>query len=518
MMVALVPLATIAVFLLCGTGGERRAVTISANATAENASLGVGSVLLERYVLTEKLQTRGFFEEVFETFSIPWMCHADSDSEDGSESEDESDREDEKEVAKRVAARKRAEEAEKKKQDRERIRIAAMRAICDPGNKVGFGAYGTVYQARDTEGGNDVVVKCPTSATPETVAGLSQECELLQQLLRGEKKYRGASNIVECLINGANREPPFIVMTNGGDELDTYLFQKASLFGDKRRDFSNYWGRRATRLLEIFTQVLDAVSFMAEQGYWHRDLKPANIVARDDSKGKVVVKMIDFGFAAKQKDLKAFIKASRDRLEGKSPPRGRVKEQHDAILRGQHDAILRVRFAKGKKTADGELKVEEYTPYAPPEVREYALYVDWHNVANDITEYKQGLTLLDGTLASVEAFDLWSVGMSFIDLLCDQGEERLFAFAEVLDKEQLSKEKMYQLLLREACWPQAAFVNAQTSDKILDLLTSTLRPDPKHRRFPGWYQKPRGEQGSERARSRSRSSGRGKSGRRASAK
>eukprot|EP00928_Gymnodinium_smaydae_P020744 TRINITY_DN18020_c0_g1_i4.p1 TRINITY_DN18020_c0_g1~~TRINITY_DN18020_c0_g1_i4.p1 ORF type:complete len:308 (-),score=43.30 TRINITY_DN18020_c0_g1_i4:48-971(-) len=307
-------------------------------------------------------------------------------------------------------------------------------------------------------------------------------------------------------------------MTNGGDELDTYLFQKASLFGDKRRDFSNYWGRRATRLLEIFTQVLDAVSFMAEQGYWHRDLKPANIVARDDSKGKVVVKMIDFGFAAKQKDLKAFIKASRDRLEGKSPPRGRVKEQHDAILRGQHDAILRVRFAKGKKTADGELKVEEYTPYAPPEVREYALYVDWHNVANDITEYKQGLTLLDGTLASVEAFDLWSVGMSFIDLLCDQGEERLFAFAEVLDKEQLSKEKMYQLLLREACWPQAAFVNAQTSDKILDLLTSTLRPDPKHRRFPGWYQKPRGEQGSERARSRSRSSGRGKSGRRASAK
>ncbi|MBX9719979.1 MAG: serine/threonine protein kinase [Candidatus Obscuribacterales bacterium] len=52
------------------------------------------------------------------------------------------------------------------------------------------------------------------------------------------------------------------------------------------------------RILEIFTQILDALTFAHEHGLLHRDLKPSNVmILTDHESGDLQIKLLDFGIA-----------------------------------------------------------------------------------------------------------------------------------------------------------------------------------------------------------------------------
>ena len=50
---------------------------------------------------------------------------------------------------------------------------------------------------------------------------------------------------------------------------------------------------------EIFGQLMSAVFYCHSKGLYHGDIKPENILITKDDKGKVILKLADFGMATK---------------------------------------------------------------------------------------------------------------------------------------------------------------------------------------------------------------------------
>eukprot|EP00928_Gymnodinium_smaydae_P090153 TRINITY_DN73999_c0_g1_i1.p1 TRINITY_DN73999_c0_g1~~TRINITY_DN73999_c0_g1_i1.p1 ORF type:complete len:596 (+),score=115.56 TRINITY_DN73999_c0_g1_i1:123-1790(+) len=484
MVIFLVVLAAIAGVLPRGTQGVRNSnlestakkAALKASSTVESASgLGEGSVLMGKYLLTEQLKTpkdskyslaslAGFFNSCLDVRKQV-RSFEESDSEESDDDDEETERKREEEA-------KRKEE--KDKQAKQKKRIDDIHARCTPSAEVASGSYGFVYRAFDNETQSKVIVKYLKDPDRESVRELDQECEILQELHRHDDKYpRGSSNVVKCFHNGARDRRHFIIMENGGDQLGTFLDSKRSSFGDHRVDFKAFTAKRSNMLVQLFSQVLDGVAFMAAQGYWHRDLKPKNIVVHEDDNNNAIVKIVDLGFAAEKGVLDALLQKV---IDGESVDG----------LKGQDDAILTKNFETAKWSG-GEIKVKYTYPYAPPEVRRFARSKGLYNMRNRSIRQEAFGALAKG-LPTVEAFDLWSVGMSFLEMLCQQGFSKVKVFANKLDERAHSRDDMFALLKKENCWPHEGTVDNKVLGMILDLLTSTLDRDPAQRKFPSWHQ------------------------------
>jgi serine/threonine protein kinase len=92
-------------------------------------------------------------------------------------------------------------------------------------------------------------------------------------------------NIVKIFIVGFDRSKrPFFAMEwLEGMTLDSYLAKKRRI---KFTDFK-----------DIFTQVLNALSYAHSKNIIHRDIKPSNIFLAKDEQGRSLVKLLDFGIA-----------------------------------------------------------------------------------------------------------------------------------------------------------------------------------------------------------------------------
>lgn len=88
--------------------------------------------------------------------------------------------------------------------------------------------------------------------------------------------------------------PNIIKVTDLIDEGDTVAFIMEYIEGETLKEFLDRKGRLSDgEIKSIFTQMLEAVSYVHEQNLVHRDIKPSNFMV--DKKGKV--KLMDFGIA-----------------------------------------------------------------------------------------------------------------------------------------------------------------------------------------------------------------------------
>jgi non-specific serine/threonine protein kinase len=146
--------------------------------------------------------------------------------------------------------------------------------------KLGAGAMGEVYRARDTTLGREVAVKLlprDLHDNPERRARLESEAKVVAAL-----------------------NHPNIVTVHSIEEADGALFLTMELVegaplsrlaADADLSFDTF--------LKVGTTLADALCTAHKRGIIHRDLKPANIVVRSDGR----VKVLDFGMAKVEYNL-----------------------------------------------------------------------------------------------------------------------------------------------------------------------------------------------------------------------
>ncbi|HEV2521907.1 MAG TPA: protein kinase [Candidatus Acidoferrales bacterium] len=141
--------------------------------------------------------------------------------------------------------------------------------------KVGQGAMGVVYKARDPFIGRLVALKTITT-------GLADDPALLQRFYQ-EARSAGAlehPNIVTIYELGKEGDTPFIAMQFlEGESLDKLLERRSALPLSQKISFVVY--------------VCRALEFAHKRGVVHRDIKPGNVMVAGDG----TVKVVDFGIA-----------------------------------------------------------------------------------------------------------------------------------------------------------------------------------------------------------------------------
>jgi eukaryotic-like serine/threonine-protein kinase len=142
-------------------------------------------------------------------------------------------------------------------------------------DKVGQGAMGVVYKARDPFIGRLVALKTITT-------GLADDPALLQRFYQ-EARSAGAlehPNIVTIYELGKEGDTPFIAMQFlEGESLDKLLERRSAVPLSQKVSFIVY--------------VCRALEYAHKRGVVHRDIKPGNVMLTADG----LVKVVDFGIA-----------------------------------------------------------------------------------------------------------------------------------------------------------------------------------------------------------------------------
>lgn len=148
------------------------------------------------------------------------------------------------------------------------------------GERVGAGAYGMIFRARDEKTGRNVAVKAiPPSARErsETAVGRFQrEMKVIRSL--------NHPNIISLLDWGRTDEAMIYMILEfiDGDTLD-------GVVRDNPMDLDI--------ALDTTRQLVQALEAAHREGVIHRDLKPANVMLADKDERRYLVKVLDFGMA-----------------------------------------------------------------------------------------------------------------------------------------------------------------------------------------------------------------------------
>ncbi len=149
--------------------------------------------------------------------------------------------------------------------------------------KLGAGAQGVVFKARDLETRDELALKFLGD-------GKQLDRELTQRMERealAMARLRGTSAVYVHGIATAQDGSLFVVMEMlHGQDLEAYLMSAEQVGGRIK----------AARLLEVLRPIAATLAQAHAQGIIHRDLKPSNVFVVDPSKGGGV-RLLDFGLA-----------------------------------------------------------------------------------------------------------------------------------------------------------------------------------------------------------------------------
>jgi len=149
-------------------------------------------------------------------------------------------------------------------------------------------------------GGNAVVWKGKYNGEPVAVKQTQKErinVEMVKEFLREavlSNKFEHP-NIVK--FHGVCVAPPEFLMVFewcNRNELGQYIIDHAKLSPISR--------------LDLALQSVSGLEFFHEQGLVHRDIKPHNYLVHEDEKGKITVKLADFGSSRSQYDSMPLLK------------------------------------------------------------------------------------------------------------------------------------------------------------------------------------------------------------------
>ena len=143
--------------------------------------------------------------------------------------------------------------------------------------ELGRGGMGVVYRARDPLLSREVAVKLipPTLLTPDTEERFRREAQLVAQM--------DHAGIVSIYDLGNHEGSLFFVMpVVQGTTLRALLREGPLPLGD---------------IVDMATQVAEALEYSHARDVIHRDIKPENIMLSRDETGAVRIRVMDFGLA-----------------------------------------------------------------------------------------------------------------------------------------------------------------------------------------------------------------------------
>lgn len=149
--------------------------------------------------------------------------------------------------------------------------------------RLGSGAQGVVYRARDLETRDEVALKFlgdGKALDPEYSRRMEREAVAMARL-------RGTSAVYVHAFNTAQDGMLYVVMEMlYGKDFEEYLSEAEKLGGRLKGE----------KLLEVLRPVVDTLEAAHRQGIVHRDLKPSNVFIVDPARGGGV-RLLDFGLA-----------------------------------------------------------------------------------------------------------------------------------------------------------------------------------------------------------------------------
>jgi eukaryotic-like serine/threonine-protein kinase len=143
--------------------------------------------------------------------------------------------------------------------------------------RLGAGAMGEVFRARDTRLGRDVAIKI----LPPALADSSERRRRFEQ----ESRAAGALN-----------HPNIVAVYDTGDQDGVSYIVSELVEGESLRELIRRSSIQVRKAIDIAAQIADGLAVAHSAGIVHRDLKPENVMLTRDGR----VKILDFGLARYQ--------------------------------------------------------------------------------------------------------------------------------------------------------------------------------------------------------------------------
>ena len=135
--------------------------------------------------------------------------------------------------------------------------------------KLGEGAMGEVYRARDTRLGRDVAIK----TLPAEFARSPDRRR------RFEQEWRSAAALAHANI---------VALYDAGDQDGVSYIVSELVEGEPLRDLIRRGPVPVRKALDLAAQIADGLSAAHAAGVVHRDLKPENIMVTRDGRAKIL--------------------------------------------------------------------------------------------------------------------------------------------------------------------------------------------------------------------------------------
>src|SRR6201997_418051 len=154
--------------------------------------------------------------------------------------------------------------------------------------ELGRGGMGVTYRARQVSmGGREVALK------------------VINPTLMGDEGIRKRF-LREAQIAGAIEHPNVALVYSRGQEGDSYFYAMQLVDGvDLDRYVKKHGPLSVVQALSVIAQAAAALEAARTKGLIHRDLKPSNIMAVEDRRNRLRLKLIDFGLAKNVGDANA---------------------------------------------------------------------------------------------------------------------------------------------------------------------------------------------------------------------